>query len=139
MRLLNRLVAVVATISVAGTVWFVAAFAAAGGLLGLLTVRLLGSLTLVGWLITLVAGPIAAIQLWRLRESGRRAGLALFGYGAAYYLIGLVALRAPEASVWPILAGACWNALPLILLLLPRVSEVLVSPNSARAPRVHAE
>ena len=71
MRLLVRIVAVLAAVSVLGTVWFVAAFAAAGELQALLTSGLLGSLTIVGWVITLVVGPVATVQLWRFRQSGR--------------------------------------------------------------------
>ena len=79
MRLLIRIVAVFSAVSFLGTVWFVAAFAAAGGLRALLTSGLLGGLTIVGWVIALVVGPVATVQLWRFRQSGRRAGIVLFG------------------------------------------------------------
>src|SRR5512134_1750458 len=120
MRLLIRIVAVVAAVSVLGTVWFVAAFAAAGGLRALLTSGVVGGLTIVGWVIALVVGPVATVQLWRFRQSGRRAGIVLFGYGLAYYLVGLLALRSPEASTAPIFAAATMYAVPLVVLLLPR-------------------
>jgi hypothetical protein len=133
MRLLIRVVAVLAAVSVLGTVWFVAAFAAAGGLRALLTSGLLGGLTIVGWVITLVVGPVAAIQLWRLRQSGRRAGIILFGYDFAYYAIGLLALRSPEASTWQISAVATMFALPLVFLLLPRTRLLFASVESKAA------
>jgi hypothetical protein len=38
---------------------------------------LLGGLTIVGWVIALVVGPVATVQ------RGRRAGIVLFGYGLA--------------------------------------------------------
>ena len=120
MRWLVRIVAVLAAVSVLGTVWFVATFAAAGGLGPLLTSGLLGGLTMVGWAIALVAGPVAAVQLWRFRESGRRAGIILFGYGVAYYVVGLLAVRSPEAASWPIFATATMFAFPLAVLLAPR-------------------
>jgi hypothetical protein len=122
MRLLIRIVAVLAAVSVLGTVWFVAAFAAAGGLRALLTSGLLGGLTIVGWLIALVVGPVATVQLWRFRQSGRRAGIVLFGYGLAYYVVGLLALRSPEASTRQVLVAATMFALPLVVLLRSRVS-----------------
>jgi hypothetical protein len=28
---------------------------------------------------------LVRLQLWRFRDSGRRAGIILFGYGLAYY------------------------------------------------------
>jgi hypothetical protein len=64
---LIRIVAVLAAVSVLSTLWFISAFAAAGGLRPLLTSGLLGGLTIVGWVITLVLGPVAAVQLWRFR------------------------------------------------------------------------
>jgi hypothetical protein len=102
MRLMVKMVAALAGVSVVSTVWFVAVFAAGDGIGALLQSGLLGVLTLVGWAITLVIGPVAAIQLWRFRQSGRRAAIALFGYGLAYYVVGLLTLRAPDASVWQI-------------------------------------
>lgn len=120
MRVIVRVLAVLAALSVVTTLWFVASFVRAGGLRALLMSGLLGVLTLVGWIITLVIGPVAAVQLWKLRESGRRAGLLLFGYGLMYYVLGLLALRAPEASVWQIVAATTMFAVPFVVLLLPR-------------------
>jgi hypothetical protein len=133
MRLLIRIVAILAAVSVLGTLWFVAAFAAGGGLRALLTSGLLGGLTIVGWAIALVAGPVAAVQLWRFRDSGRRAGIVLFGYGLAYYLVGLLALRAPEASAAQILLAAATFALPLVVLLSPRTRPLLSAGASKAA------
>ena len=133
MRLLIRIVAVLAAVSVLGTVWFVAAFAAAGGLRGLLASGLLGGLTIVGWVIALVVGPVATVQLWRFRQSGRRAGIVLFGYGLAYYLFGLLALRSPEASTGQIFAAAIMFALPLVVLLLPRTRMLFTAAKSDAA------
>lgn len=132
MRLLIRAVAALAAISVLGTVWFVAAFAAAGGLPALLPSGLLGGLTIVGWVIALVVGPVATVQLWRFRPSGRRAGIILFGYGLAYYLLGLLAIRSPEASTRQIFAAATMFALPLVVLLLPR-TRTLFAPAKSNA------
>jgi hypothetical protein len=128
-RLLVRLVAVLAGVSVAGTVWFVVVFAAAGGLSVLLTSGLLGVLTFVGWFIALVVGPVTAVQLWRLRESGRRAGIVLFGYGLGYYVLGLT-LRTAEASVWQILTAATTFAVPLGVLLSTRTRAILATGRS---------
>ena len=117
MRFLIRVVAVLAAASVLMTVWFVAAFAARAGMGPLLRSGILGGLTLLGWVVTLVSGPIAAVQLWRFRESGRRAGIILFGFGLAYYLVGLVAVRGPGASIRQIMAAAMMFSLPLLVLL----------------------
>lgn len=125
MRLLIRLVALVAAWSVLGTVWFIVIFAGRGGVSFAFLQRPLGVLTVVGWLITLGAGPVAAVQLWRLRASGRVPGLLLFGYGFAFYAVGLVWLRAPEASVPMILLGMATFALPIGVLLSRRAQSAL--------------
>jgi hypothetical protein len=78
MTILLRLIAVFAFISVALTVWLVVILADGGGLRQLSGTGALGWMTVIGWLITFTAGPVAAVQLWRLRESGRRAAILLF-------------------------------------------------------------
>jgi hypothetical protein len=93
--------------SVVFTVWFVARFAPAGGIRSLVASGLLGILTLVGWIVTLTAGPFAVVQLWRYQEGGRRAAMILFGYGLAYYVIGLF-IRQPRAQVGRVAAGAIY-------------------------------
>jgi hypothetical protein len=68
MRFVIRGVAVLTAISVAFTVWFIVAFAVNGGVRPLLATGALGVLTVAGWIVSLVAGPIAAVRLWRLHE-----------------------------------------------------------------------
>jgi hypothetical protein len=126
-RLLIRIVAVLSAFSVAGTVWFIAAFAAAGGMQELLSSGALGILTIACWCVVLLAGPVAAVQLWRFRRSGRRAGLVLFGTSVLYYGVGLLALRAPEAPVGPIITSAVIFAVPLLVLLAPRARPLFVA------------
>jgi len=133
MRPSIRIVAVLAAVSVLGTVWFVAAFAATGGLRSLLTSGVLGGLTIVGWVIALVVGPVATVQLWRFRQSGRRAGIVLFGYGLAYYLLGLLALRSPEAPTRQVFAATTMFGLPLVVLLLPRTRALFATAKSNAA------
>ena len=126
-RLVVRLVAVLAALSVAGTLWFVAAIAAADGIGVLLSSGLLGVLTIIGWVLTLIVGPVAAVQLWRFRESGRLTGVIVFGYGLAYYVVGFFALRTPEASVGQIAGAAIMCAVPLIVLLSPRTRAIFAA------------
>jgi len=113
-----RIVAVLAAFSVVFTVWFVARFAAAGGIRSLVASGLLGILTLVGWIVTLTASPFAVVQLGRYREGGRRAAMILFGYGLAYYVIGLF-IRQPRAQVGRIVAAGAIYAIPLVVLAIP--------------------
>jgi len=54
-RLLLRIVGVLAAVSVMATLWFIAAFAGVGGR-SLVSSRLLGALTIVGWVVAIVVG-----------------------------------------------------------------------------------
>ena len=137
MRFLIRIVAVLAAVSVLGTLWFVAAFAAGDGLGPLVRSGLLGGLTIVGWVVTLLVGPVAAVQLWRFRDSGRRAGILFFGFGLVYYIVGLLALRAPDASITPIVTTATMFAVPL-LVLFSRQARAFLAASKSDAARSHA-
>jgi hypothetical protein len=128
-----RVVAVLAAATFLTTAWQIAGFARVGNLSTLLTAGALGWFTAFGWLVTLIAGPIAAIQLWRLRASGRLAGVALFGFGVAYYLLGSAALRAPEAPWQPIFAALLYFAVPLCVLVLPQAKAALISSTRGSA------
>jgi hypothetical protein len=132
-RLLIRTVAVLAAVSVLGTLWFVAAFASGGGLGLLLRSGLLGGLTVVGWGVALAVGPVAAVQLWRFQESGRRAGIILFGSGLVYYGLGLIALRASDASIAQIVAAAAMFAVPLLVLISRRARPYFAASRSNAA------
>ncbi len=134
MRVLVRMAAGVACLSVLGTLWFVTVIAAAGRMQPILATGLLGVLTVIGWAVTLVVGPIAAVQLWRFRESGRRAGLVLFGSGVAYYIVGWFGLRSPQASALSCAVATTWFALPLVVLLLPRTRMLFVQASSNAEP-----
>ena len=119
MRIVLRVIAVVTAISVCTTAWFIAWMARTGGLQALFHAGLLGVITFAGWGVTLVLGPITAVQLWRVRETGRRAGIFLYGYGVLYYLFGF-GLRSPDSSIDQIISAAGMPALTFVVLLLPR-------------------
>jgi hypothetical protein len=119
MPIVLRTIAATAAVSLVFTIWFVMAFAANGGMRPILNAGALGILTVVGWVLTLVLAPFTAVQLWRLKNSGRVAGIVLFAYGAIYYLAGLLWLRSPEASGAQIVLAAAVYALPAVILAVP--------------------
>ena len=119
MRILLRLIAILAALSVGFTVVFIVAFAGRGGFRQLDVTSVLGAATYIDWAITLVAGPITAMQLWRLRHSGRRAGVLMFGAGLAYYVMGLF-VRSPGTPLGPIVLATTVYALPVAVLLSRR-------------------
>ena len=118
MRLVLRVIAGVTAVSVAATLWFVAAIAVAGGLRPLLGTGVLGVLTIIGWCMTLFAGPVLAVHLWRVTEVGRRIGVLFYGYAVFYYAAGLM-LRSAGASVGQIAAALVLCALPVLILVSP--------------------
>jgi len=105
-----------------------------GGFRPLFATGMLGIATLLGWAVTLVLGPFVAVQLWRCRESGRRAGMILFGAGLAYYLIGYTALRTPEAQPDQVAVAAAMYALPLIVLASRQARRQCVIKEPANPP-----
>jgi hypothetical protein len=123
-RIVLRIVAVVAAFTVLGTIWFVVRAPAVRDAILSVTSGAFGAFTLLGWVVSIVAGPIAAVQLWRLREIGRRAAIVVFGYGFAYYVVGLLIFRDPEAPLFPILLAVASFAIPLAIVLSKRARQV---------------
>jgi hypothetical protein len=97
MKFVLRSIAIVAALSVFVTVWFMLRFGLRGWA-ALLRSGGLGVATVAGWVMTVSAGPIAAVQLFRLRLSGRIAALMLFGTMLAYYCGGIFLLRTPSKT-----------------------------------------
>lgn len=120
MHLLLRVVAAIAAVSVVFTVTLIAMFVASRGISSMLQTGPLGIMTLIGWALTLTLGPIAAVQLWRHRESGRLAGLVIFAFGVVYYLAGFFWLGTPAAQSGQIIGAAIGHAVPLVILSLPQ-------------------
>ena len=117
-----RIVAAIAAISVVFTIWLILVIGTAGGFVPLLRSGALGIMTFIGWTVTLALGPITAVQLGRYKETGRRAGLVLFGFGVVYYLSGLLWLSAQDAQSQIVVAVAAY-ALPFVFLALPSARQ----------------
>lgn len=78
--------------------------------------RIIKSLEVV---LTLVLGPVAAIQLWRLQESGRRISLVLSLFAITDLIVSwFVSARPGDAS--GVLVGVTANAIFSALLLSPQ-------------------
>ena len=126
MPLVLKTIAAIAAVSLIFTIWLVLTILSAGGLSRLLNAGPLGQATLIGWAVTLVLAPITAVQLWKLRNAGRIAGLVLFTSGALYYLAGLFWLRTAEASPAQIVLAAAGYAVPAVILALPAARRACV-------------
>ena len=119
MKVLLRLVALCVA-----AVWFLtlahfSALAYQGALTPLVKSGAPGALGVVSWLVTICAGPFAAVQLFRLKASGRKLTLLLCGVALAYHLTGVTFWRTPETPLEPIFEALVWNGLLLGLLLSP--------------------
>ena len=119
MPLVLRVIAATAAASLVLTIWLILRLVVPHGIQPLVYGGALGALTLVGWAVTLLVGPVAAVQLWRLRPSGRLAALILFGSGLLYYTAGLLWLRAPGALTGQIAAAMVAHAVPVVILASP--------------------
>lgn len=117
MRIALRIIAAFIAVAVAFTLWFAIWFSSSGRMPLLLRGDMIGSLTILGWLLTLLVGPYAVVQLWRLRSRGRYAAATLVGFAVVYYVIGGIWLREPNAPATPIVAAGTVN-LALLLVLL---------------------
>jgi hypothetical protein len=119
MRILLRIIAIIVAVAVILTGIFIVQFSLQGGLGVLVRSGALGLTTIAAWVIILTAGPVAAIQLWRLRRIGLFAAAMLCGIAFAYHVVGLLFLRAPEAPVKPIFGAIVINGLLLCFLVSP--------------------
>ncbi len=81
---------------------------------------LFGAATALGWALTLVMGPVAAILLWRLEERGRRVALCLSLFALGYYLISWAYFRSPQTNYLNLAFAVAGNfAFAAILLAKP--------------------
>jgi hypothetical protein len=119
LRIFLRLVAIFVGLTVVLTLAWVVKFTLVGGLTALARSGVLGVETIGGWLIILTVGPVASVQLWRLRRWGLFLTALLCTLAFSYYLLGLFFLRAPGAPLTPILEAATVNGVLLALLLSP--------------------
>lgn len=119
MRIILRIIAIgiwIAIIWTLGFVWSVWHF---DHFVSLMATRVFGALTFIGWALTLAVGAFAATELWRLRESGRRASLIVTGYGVFYYIAGWLYLRQSGTETHPAWFAIATNAALVLVLLSP--------------------
>jgi hypothetical protein len=102
-----------------------------GGIGELSRSGVLGLATIVGWLLTLSVGPFAVVQLWRLRENGRKSSLLLSAFAFAYYAAGLLFFRGHSAETAKIVVPILGNLLLSVLLVSSPVRRLCQNPKAA--------
>src|SRR5437762_2925070 len=98
MKILIRLLAVWFIISVFYTVLLIGIIVSLGNFGKMLSLGLYAYITVIGWVAVLIIGPFAAIQMWRLKPSGRITAMILLFYTAMYYLIAALFVSPPGSS-----------------------------------------
>jgi hypothetical protein len=126
MRILLRVVAVGVALAVVLTALMIVQLAVIGSLLALARSGAIGALTIAAWLAILTCGPVAAVQLWRLRRIGLTLAATLCAIAVAYWLVGLFFLRTAEAPLLPIVGGILVNGLLFGFLLSPPARRACV-------------
>jgi hypothetical protein len=132
MRIFLKVIAILIGLQVANTVSLVWRMARMGGLGELTRTGTLGVITMLGWVLALAVGPFAVVQLWRLKESGRRASLLLASFALIYYAAGLVFLRGPGAETAQIAIPIIGNLLLSLLLASSPVRRVCQNVKAAQ-------
>jgi len=130
MRIILRILSVIMWLAVIGTLFLIRRIWHFGGIARLMSAGFFGFSTFLGWLLVLAVGPFAAVQLWRLRESGRISSLLLAGYTFLYYVAGWVTSgqrRLVTPKLWFAIAG---NACIVLLLLSPYARKICKGPNA---------
>jgi hypothetical protein len=117
--LLLRAIAIYTALAVMQTAMALVPFAITGQLRGMAASGLFGVVTIGSWLLTLVVGPVAAINLFQLKPIGLRLTAALCAAAVLYYLAAIFLLRVPEGQGTPPLGPLIVNTASLILVLSP--------------------
>ncbi|HZM94381.1 MAG TPA: hypothetical protein VFB92_13205 [Vicinamibacterales bacterium] len=123
LRLMSLFIALQVVLTIRAIAWlarsgFLAAFVSGG----------LGRLTLAAWVMLCVVGPVGAVQLWRLRESGRYAAIVFTTIGILYYMIGGAMYRSAEAPPLGLAIGLFVPSVLLLILLLPAAKRACAAP-----------
>lgn len=128
MRIVLRILAILMGWEIINTILLVHRIWRLGNLAEL-TSGLLGATAALGWVLTFVIGPFAAVQLWRLRPSGRKTSLLLAAFALLYYIGGWLFFRGPGAAFKSVIVPIIGNSLFLVLLLSPQARRLCREPN----------
>src|SRR5215472_5121862 len=111
-------------LAVLRTVLMIFQFASTARLAALIGSGAFGVTTFAAWFLILVAGPVASVQLWRLRRIGLYVAASLCAVALLYYLFGYAANRGPELRLAQVVVPILGNSLALALLLSPYARRV---------------
>ena|SRR5215472_343371 len=111
-------------LAVLRTVLMIFQFASTARLAALIGSGAFGVTTFAAWFLILVAGPVASVQLWRLRRIGLYVAASLCAVALLYYVFGFMANRGPELRLASLAVPIVGNAVGIALLLSPSARRV---------------
>ena len=124
MKVLLRMLALLVAFAVVATALFVRRILMHHGPQIGLARHPLAIITFLRWAMILLIGPFAAIQLWRLKSSGRTATMILLATAMCYYLMGFLFFRAPSARPGMIVLSILCNATVFVFLCIRSVRKL---------------
>jgi hypothetical protein len=83
-----------------------------------------GALAVVNWLLIMLVGPIAAVQMLRLERSGRYLTIFLCACAFLYHFLGFLAWRTAQTPLFPIYEALAWNLAVIVVLLTPAARRI---------------
>ena len=95
----------------------------------------IGSGTLCFWAVTLLIGPVAAVQLWRLRQVGLFASGLLGAFGLVDALVRLLFYRTPDTTIQALLLQVFLSSALLALVGSPAARKACAAPTRTQPPR----
>jgi hypothetical protein len=136
MRICLRVIAVLIGLEIVQTILLIWQMTRFGGLGELARAGAFGLITMLGWLLALVVGPFAVKQLWRLRESGRRASLLLALFALVYYAAGVLVFRGSGAETSKIAVPILGNTLLSVLLVSSPAKRICRNVEALQNPEL---
>lgn len=130
MRTLLRIFATLVWLAVASTLILIWQTWRLGDIGALARTGIFGAVTAFGWILTLILGPFAALQLWRLRESGQRASLFLASYTFLYYAGGWFFFEPAGGVTFQLGLTMLWNSLFCGVLLSSPVRRICAAADA---------
>lgn len=132
MRTFLRVIAIWIALQLAYSILLIWRMVLLGGIRELSRSGVFGFTTMLGWLLTLSVGPFATVQLWRLRESGRKSALLLSAFAFAYYSAGFLFFRGPGAEASKIALPIVGNLIFSVFLVSSPVRRTCQNVNAAQ-------
>ena len=72
--------------------------------------------TILAWVVTTVGGPVAAVQLWRSKNSGWTIGLVVFALGLVADIVAILTFPKPGVRLSAVTLNTAFDLVGIIIL-----------------------